>query len=57
MFMGFIPVLFAVIAIFGGRHNVAVARVLWAICALLVVCWASFHGSHHVSDLKQLGAW
>lgn len=57
MFIGFIPVMFAVVAIVGGRKSVVVARVLWGVCALLVVCWALYHGSHHLSDLKQLGAW
>ncbi len=57
MFIGFIPVLFAVLAIVSGRRNVVVARALWSVCAMLVVCWTTFHGSHHIPDLQKLGAW
>lgn len=57
MFMGFVPVMFAVVAIICGRQSVAVARGLWIVCAILVICWTTFHGSHHIPDLKKLGAW
>lgn len=57
MFIGFIPVMFAVLAAIASCRNLALARWVWGVCALLVACWATYHGSHHLSDLKQLGAW
>ncbi|MDZ5111296.1 hypothetical protein [Pseudomonas putida] len=57
MFIGFIPVLFALVATLASFKNLALARALWIVCAILVVIWTTWHGAHHLSDLKQLGSW
>ncbi|VII91659.1 hypothetical protein [Pseudomonas sp. FG-3G] len=57
MFYGFIPVLFAVVAMVLGRNSAVRARLLWAVCALLVVVWATWHGSHHLAQLQELSSW
>lgn len=57
MFIGFVPVLFAFIAALVSFKNLGLARLLWIACAVLVVIWTFWHGAHHMSDLKQLGAW
>jgi hypothetical protein len=57
MFIGFIPVLVGTFAAFASFRNVALARSLWVVCAILVSAWTIFHGSHHMSDLRQLGSW
>lgn len=57
MFIGFIPVLFALVATLASFKNLALARALWIVCAILVVIWTIWHGAHHLSDLKQLGSW
>lgn len=57
MFIGFIPVLFAFAATLASFRSLNMARALWIICAVLVVIWTTWHGAHHMSDLKQLGAW
>ncbi len=57
MFIGFIPVLFAFVATLASFRHLALARALWIVCAILVVIWSTWHGAHHLSDLKQLGSW
>ncbi len=57
MFIGFIPVLVAFAATLASFRHLGLARALWLLCAVLVVIWTTWHGSHHMSDLKQLGAW
>lgn len=57
MFIGFIPVLVAFAAVMTSLRNPGNARILWTVCALLVVVWTVFHGSHHMPDLSKLGSW
>lgn len=57
MFIGFIPVLLAFAAVMTSLRNPGNARILWVACALLVVVWTVFHGSHHMPDLSKLGSW
>lgn len=57
MFIGFIPVLVGFVAALTSLRNEKAARILWFLCALLVVVWTIFHGSHHLPDLKKLGSW
>ncbi|AFQ51151.1 MULTISPECIES: hypothetical protein [Burkholderia] len=57
MFIGFIPVLVAFAATITSLRNQKNARLLWMVCALLVVVWTVFHGSHHMADLSKLGSW
>ncbi|MBI6922572.1 hypothetical protein N5K35_13540 [Pseudomonas sp. GD03651] len=57
MYIGFIPVLFAFAATLASFRNLALARVLWCACAVLVVVWTTWHGANHMPHLKQLGAW
>jgi hypothetical protein len=57
MFIGFIPVLVAFVAALTSLRNQKGARLLWFICALLVIRWTLFHGRHHLHDLSTLGSW
>lgn len=57
MFIGFIPVLVAFAAAITSLRNQKSARILWLICAALVVVWTVFHGRHHMADLSKLGSW
>lgn len=57
MFIGFIPVLFALVAALASLRNQRVARFLWLFCTLLITVWSTFHGKHHLPELLELGSW
>lgn len=57
MFIGFIPVLVGFVAAITSLRNRKMAMTLWCLCAVLVIAWTVFHGSHHLSALQKLGSW
>lgn len=57
MFFGFIPFLSAFIAIVVSFRDERGGRAAWGVTAVLVVVWACFHGSHHLSVLSTYGSW
>jgi hypothetical protein len=57
MYIGFIPVLVAFVAVLTSIRARNIGRILWVTCAVLVVIWTLHHGAHHLPDLKTLGSW
>lgn len=57
MFIGFIPFLIATIAVGQSLYDERRARLLWGGSALMLILWATWHGSHHGAQLGMLAAW
>jgi Na+/proline symporter len=57
MFVGFVPVLIAFLAALLSLRAERSARAVWAVSALFVAIWATFHGSNHLPSLLTYGAW